>query len=238
MSDYSEYYATRKPIKLAEPVIRFWHKRMLAIAGRYIPHLKSKTLLEIGAGHGFLADACQQKKISYNGHEMNVEQANLLQLSGHQVSPATIPPIPAGEAAHIIWLSHVLEHASNYTEAKEMLLACHQRLEPEGYVVIIAPDIYHWKEEFWSLDWSHGFPTSLVRVEQLLNETGFTVFQSMHHTFTVTNALGAWFISTFFRFCLPKNILDYFFHRWTGHRFCNAFMSVFGLRQIYLIGKK
>jgi hypothetical protein len=138
----------------------------------------------------------------------------------------------------VIWLSHVLEHASNYIEAKAMLAACHDRLDAGGYVTIIAPDIHHWKEEFWSVDWSHGFPTSLNRVEQLLSETGFLIHRSLHHTFTVTNPMGAWSISMLFRWLLPVNLLDYFFQKLTGRRFCHAFMSVFGLRQIYIIGKK
>jgi hypothetical protein len=186
----------------------------------------------------FLRMLVSKKKLTYFGLEMNVEQAKLLQQSGHDVLPATIPPIPAGEPVQVIWLSHVLEHASNYGEAKQMLVACHDRLDAGGYVTIIAPDIHHWKEEFWSVDWSHGFPTSLNRVEQLLSETGFTIHQAMHHTFTVTNPLGAWSISTLFRWFLPVNVLDYFFQKMTGRRFCHVFMSVYGLRQIYIIGKK
>jgi hypothetical protein len=238
VGDYAEYYTSRKPSKLGERVIGYWHKRMLVIADRFIPDLSDKVLLEIGSGHGFFADACQQKKLAYYGLEMNVEQANLLCLAGHQVLPATIPPIPAGEPVQVIWLSHVLEHASSYVEAKQMLMACHDRLDAGGYVTIIAPDIHHWKEEFWSVDWSHGFPTSLNRVEQILSETGFSIHRAMHHTFTVTNPLGAWSISMLFRWCLPVNLLDYFSAKVTGRRFFHAFMSVFGLRQIYVIGRK
>jgi hypothetical protein len=238
MSDYTEYYANRKPAKFSWGLIRFWHTRMLTIASKFIPELASKTILEVGAGHGFFATACQIKQIAYHGLEMNVEQASLLRAHGHNIIPARIPPIPSGEPVQVVWLSHVLEHAATYVEAKQMLLACHDRLDAGGYVVIIAPDLYHWKEEFWSLDWSHGFPTTLVRVEQLLNETGFSIRQSMHHTFTITNACGAWIVSMLFRCFLPRKLLDYFFHKMVGRRFCNAFMSVFGLRQIYLIGKK
>lgn len=238
MGDYSEYYQTRKPTQFGERVLAFWHRRMLQIAVRCIPDLAGKNILEIGAGHGFFADACQQKKITYQGVEMNVEQAQLLQSSGHKVFAATIPPIPAGDAVQLIWLSHVLEHAASYPEAKKMLQACHDRLDEKGYVIIIAPDVLHWKEEFWSVDWSHGFPTSLNRVEQLLSETGFSIHKSMHHSFTLTNTFLAWFISVSFRLFFPVNLLDYFFRRYKNRQFAHAFMSVFGLRQIYLIGQK
>ena len=236
--NYSEYFMNRKPSPFSEKSIRFWHKRMLMIAAKWIPALHTKSILEIGVGHGFFAEVCQQKQITYQGLEMNAEQADLLKASGHDIIAVMVPPIPAGEAVQVIWLSHILEHAPSYVIAKEMLLACHERLDPEGYVVIIAPDCLHWKERFWSCDWSHGFPTSLTRVEQLLHETNFSVHRSMYHTLSLTNPVAAWSISTFFRWCLPVEILDYFFQRYTGHRFCQAFMGVFGLRQIYLIGKK
>ncbi|MES2217883.1 MAG: methyltransferase domain-containing protein [Pseudomonadota bacterium] len=238
MSDYQEYYITRKPSNPGMRAMAFWHRRMLKIAERHIPNLLSKTVLEIGPGHGLFAEACQQKQLAYFGLEMNVEQARALQLAGHKVSSATIPPIPAGEPVQMIWLSHVLEHAGTYHEAKLMLQACHDRLDNNGLVIIIAPDINHWREEFWSVDWSHGFPTSLNRVEQLLSETGFSVAQSMHHTFTLTNTFLAWLLSWLFRLGLPVNLLDYFFKKWTGRQFAHAFMSVFGLRQIYVIGEK
>jgi 2-polyprenyl-3-methyl-5-hydroxy-6-metoxy-1,4-benzoquinol methylase len=238
MSNYVEYFTTRKPGLSSIWVQSFWNKRMLKIATQYIPDLANKTILEIGVGHGLFAEACQKKQITYHGLEMNVEQAIALQHAGHKVLPATIPPIPQGEPVQVIWLSHILEHANDYREAKAMLAACHERLDATGHVVIIAPDILHWKEQFWAMDWSHGMPTSVNRVEQLLNETGFTVFKSMHHTSTVTNPFLAWLISWSFRLFLPINLLDYFCKKWNGRRYAHAFMSVLGWRQIFVIGCK
>lgn len=235
--NYAEYFVTRKPATFAQPLITYWHKKMLLIAAKWIPNLKSKTILEIGAGHGFFASVCTQMGFHYCGHEMNADQANSLQASGYDVTPAMIPPIPAGKPVQVIWLSHVLEHAMNYREARDMLTACHGRLDKDGYVVIIAPDIHHWKMEFWSMDWSHGFPTSLNRVEQLLNETGFSVTKAMHHTSAMTNPCVAWVTSSLFRL-LPMHLIDSISHKLVGRRFASAFMSVFGFRQIYLIGHK
>ena len=48
MNSYTEYYTHRKQAGFAQPVIAFWHKRMLHIAQRYIPYLATKTILEIG----------------------------------------------------------------------------------------------------------------------------------------------------------------------------------------------
>ena|SRR3990167_5131007 len=237
MSDYIEFYTSRKPSHFGLRILRLWHKRMLCIAAKYITALHTKNILEIGAGHGLLAEVCQKDGITYAGHEMNIEQAHRLQQSGYDVTPATVPPIPAGKPAHIIWLSHVLEHAATYLDAKAMLLACYNRLETNGHIVIIAPDIHHWKAEFWSVDWSHGFPTSINRVQQLLNEVGFSVDQTLHHTCTCTNPLIAWLLSHAFRL-LPVTLIDLILHKITGRDYCHSFMGTFGLRQIFLIGRK
>jgi hypothetical protein len=235
---YDEYFTTRKPSKGGMRALAFWHTRMLSIAKRVIPDLARKTFLEIGSGHGLFAVACQRSQINYYGLEMNEDQAKALTLQGHNVLAMTVPPIPQGDPVQVIWMCHMLEHAGSYAEAKTIIQACYDRLDPQGYVVIIAPDIHHWREEFWSVDWSHGFPTSLNRVEQLLNETGFKISRSMHHTFTVTNPLAAWILSWSFRILLPLNFLDFWFKKLTGRQFAHAFMSVFGWRQIYVVGCK
>jgi hypothetical protein len=235
---YDEYYITRKPTFGGMRALAFWNSRMLQIATRVIPGLAQKTLLEIGPGHGLLADACKRSHIDYYGLEMNETQAQALTLQGHNVAAATVPPIPKGGPTQVIWLSHMLEHANSYSEAKTIIQACYDRLDPAGFVVIIGPDILHWREEFWSIDWSHGFPTTINRVEQLLNETGFKIFRSMHHTFTVTNPLVAWFLSWMFRALLPINLLDFCCKKFTGRQYAHAFMSVFGWRQIFVVGSK
>lgn len=237
MDEYLEYFIHRKPPPFAMSILQFWHKRMMTIAEKQIPQFDNKTILEIGAGYGFIAKLCAKKKINYYGYEINTRQAELLQKTGYRVTAATIPPIPQGEPVQVIWMSHVLEHAVSYKEAKNMLLACYDRLDRDGYVVIIGPDLFHWKIEFWSCDWSHGFPTTLNRVEQLLNETGFSVFKSMHHACTLTNSFCAWFFSCFFRL-FPINLIDYIFVKLTKRTLYHSFMHVFGLRQIYIIGKK
>lgn len=237
MDNYKEYFVNRRPTSFGASIIRFWHKRLLKVVSRRVPQFFNQSILEIGAGHGFFADCCKQMKIDYEGYEMNTAQALTLQRQGIAITHAKIPPIPEGNDKQIIWLSHVLEHAVNYDEARAMLIACHSRLQENGYLIIIAPDILHWRMYFWSWDWSHGFPTSLNRVKQLLNETGFSVDTALHHTATLTNPIIAWFISSIF-YLFPVELLDFFCEKITGRYFFQAFMSVYGYRQILLIGQK
>ncbi len=61
MTDYSDFFTHRKPTATGSRALRWWHQRMLVIAKRHIPHFAQKTLLEIGAGHGFIADLCQSQ---------------------------------------------------------------------------------------------------------------------------------------------------------------------------------
>lgn len=237
MEDYQEYFVARRPSHWGMKVIYFWHSRMLNIVSRMIPYFNDKTVLEIGAGHGFIASCCQKKDIDYIGHELNATQAATLNAMGYAVTQARIPPIPPGKAVQVIWLSHVLEHSSGFNEAKEILKACYERLDPEGYVVILAPDVLHWKMHFWSWDWSHGFPTTITRVTQLLNETGFVVIKATHHTATFTQPIVAWTLSLLFKL-VPVEALDYLCEKIIGRRLFQAFMSVYGYRQILLIGQK
>lgn len=238
MEQYSEFFTHRKPTEKGKKILRWWHERMLRIAQKHIPDLSQKNILEIGVGHGIFADICQRKKIAFTGIEMNQPQAQVLRQQGHEIITAKIPPIPAGEPVHVIWLSHMLEHATNYHEAREMLRACYERLTPNGYVVIIAPDIHHWKMDFWSVDWSHGFPTSTQRVEQVLHDAGFSVHKSMHHTLTITQPFLAWLSSTLLRLLIPVTLIDMFLDKTIKRKYAYSFMTVFGWRQIYLIGKK
>lgn len=236
-SQYDEYFTSRMPSRFAIKYIYFWHKRMFNIGKKSISNFLKKKICEIGPGHGFFAEICTINKMSYSGYEINIGQAEKLMEMGYNVEAATCPPMPQGDPVDIIWISHVLEHMSSFQKARELMISCNNRLSKNGYIVIIGPDLLHWKFSFWDRDWTHGYPTSKCNVEQLLNDTGFIVHKSMHHAFTVTNPLFAWAISRFFRL-FPGGLIDYFNLKIFKKTFFASFMNLFGLRQIYIIGQK
>ena len=234
---YREYFETRKPAGFARPLVKLWHSRMFTRVSTYIAGLAEKRILEVGAGWGFFAEVCRSRGARYQGLEMNPGQARALRADGHDVVVGVIPPFPPGAPADVVWMSHVLEHAVDYRHALAMATAAHARVERGGYLVVIAPDLLSWREEFWNGDWSHGFPTTVRRVRELVTEAGFEVVAAEHHTASFRQDLA---ISGLTRLLalIPYEGIDQVLNRAIGHGYAYAFMTVFGWRQILVIGRK
>ncbi|MDD5593440.1 MAG: methyltransferase domain-containing protein [Candidatus Margulisbacteria bacterium] len=234
---YSEYYLQRKSLPLAEKMIKGFHRRLLNLAMKKIPNLKQKSFFEVGVGWGHLAELCRADSIKFRGVELNQAQTDKLRSLGYDVDCAQVPPFPKGEGADVIWLSHLLEHMDGFTQARELLLAANEKLKAGGYIVIISPDINSWKEAFWEVDWSHGYPTSVQRISQLLGDTGFKI----HYATTITTTLSASFLTLLLDLVyrlLPINLLDALSVRLTGKKLFFGYMATFGWRQAFVIGKK
>jgi SAM-dependent methyltransferase len=234
---YQEYFAGRQPSSFGVRVHRFWHSRMLDRAEKVIPGMRGWPLLELGPGLGTFGEICKSRGYSYSGVEMNECQALKLRAQGLDVVSGSIPPIPDGRPARIIWMSHFLEHAATFLEARQMVEEAYRRLEEGGYVIIISPDCHSWKNHFYDVDWSHGYPTALKRTEQLLQETGFAIFYSRHHTATFFHPIGVFFLTGVFRL-LPVKLLDVLAENFTGRPLVRAFMVLLGWRQIFVVGRK
>ena len=235
ISNYTEYYQSRKPIPFGDFLIKKLHKKFFDIAMKNIPNFQNLSLLELGTGWGYFAEICKKGGIKYQGIELNGDQVLNLQNQGFNVLNTHVPPFPDGEDIDVIWISHVLEHANGYEHARDMLISAKERLN-KGYVVVIAPDYIKWKWNFWDGDWSHGFPTTKRRVTQLLNETGFNVIYSTYITGNQHSPLAVLFLDFFFSI-VPVDFIDLILKKLTGKTLCFSFMTVFGWRQIYLIGQ-
>jgi len=234
---YQEYFAGRQPSPFGLRVHRFWHSRMLDRAEKVIPGMRGWPLLELGPGLGTFGEICKSRGYSYSGVEMNESQALKLQAQGLDVVSGSIPPIPDGKPVRIIWMSHFLEHAATFLEARQMIEEVHRRLDPGGYAVVVSPDMIFWKERFYDVDWSHGYPTTRKRMEQLFLETGFEICYSGHHTAAVFKPLAVFVLTHFFRL-IPVGLLDLFAEKIAGRPLFRAFMILLGWRQIFVVGKK
>lgn len=234
---YGEYFDTRRPIEAATGIIYAWHKRMLSVLIEGIPGLRLMRVLEVGAGWGYFARACHERSIEYMGLELNVEQAARLRIAGFDVTVATVPPFPQGAPVQVVYFSHVLEHATSFLHALDMLKSAHERLDQRGYVVVICPDLLSCKEEFWSSDWSHGFPTTLRRLRQIVTEAGFEIVDARHHIAGLTNPLAVFVVAQLMRL-VPVNLLDLILKPFTNRTLIYSFMTIFGWRQTLVIGRK
>ncbi len=233
-SFYGEYYDRQiKPNKVCE----FYHRNLFRIISKRIPGFSDLSILEIGAGFGYLAKICKEKDIAYQGIEGNPAQSEHLKKSGYDVICDFIPPLPETRPCDVIYLSFVLEHADGWKSARELMLAINERLKAGKHIVIICPDVKDYKMHFWDCDWSHGYPTSLKRVKQLMTETGYEVSFGRHFTGGFINPLMVFLLTGLFKL-IPVRILDYFSEKIAGTPLAYRFMVSFGWRQIILIGRK
>jgi SAM-dependent methyltransferase len=240
MSDadkYGEYFGARAPSAVGSRVLTLWHRRMFEIAARTVPALRrGGRILEIGAGHGFFAGICRARGLDYTGIEMNGRQAQRLREDGFEVVTATVPPLPSGEPADCVWMSHVLEHARDHVEAREMLSCTRTRSKPGGCVVITSPDLQSWRSEFWSADWSHGYPTTLRRVCQLVSDVGMEIAEARTLVATLTNPVAVALVSLATG-TIPYRLLDAVSLPLGGRDIGYSFMGTFGWKQIQVIGR-
>ena len=59
----------------------------------------------------------------------------------------------------------------------------------DSQVVILGPDTTSWKFEFFNVDFTHGWPTTLRNVVQLMKDVGLEVTQATHHRLASSNLL-------------------------------------------------
>jgi SAM-dependent methyltransferase len=232
-SIYREYAINRRPAPLADPLIFFFHRRMLEHAA-----LAPGRILEIGFGHGYFAQVARARACEYIGVDMSQQISEAARRNGFEVVTAFVPPIPTqllGRFDHI-WLSHVLEHARDWLHAREMVQACYDALPRGGTLCVIAPDLISYGAHFWDGDWNHGYPTTLNRVTQLLRDVGFEV-RASHHTLTITQPLVRTLLD-FVMALMPVRFLDAVTSLIAGKRYCSSFMSLMGWRQILCIAVK
>jgi SAM-dependent methyltransferase len=234
---YDEFFRERRPHAIGEALFRRWNAKMLAIAEGVIPELASKRIVEVGPGLGYFAEHAVARGFRYAAIEMNSANAERLRARGIEVTCAAVPPFPDGPAIDVLWLQHVLEHARDFVEAREMLEAGLRRLAPGGHVVVIAPDVLSWGPYFYEVDWSHGYPTTLGRVEQLLREVGLEVVFARHHAAGNIHAPIVALTSSLSQL-VPFTPLDLVARKLTGRRLFFSLVSMFGWRQIYVVGKQ
>ncbi len=237
-AEYAEYYEQRRPIALGERLVAWWHRRMLRVVSRLAGGAGGLSpLLEVGAGWGHFAEACKEAGVSYAGVEMNAAQAARLRERGFDVVAATMPPAPPGPPVAAVWMSHVLEHARDPGEALAMVRAAASRLAPGGRLVVIGPDVAFWREHFFAIDWSHGYPTERRRVAQLLAEAGLDVEAAHGH---VAGTASRWLVPVaggLFAL-VPVRLADALLEAVTGRPLASSLMSVVGWRQLLVVGRK
>jgi len=194
---------------------------------------KNCRVLEIGPGSGRVAKLLLKSGFLYEAIEPTpIMRSNLISASRSYPNMGNVwaHQMPDFDPKQIsrydfVLAFHVLEHMRDQYEAREFLSSCFKMLKPNGYILIVSPDYRDYKNLFYEIDWSHGFPTSVERVRSLLFDIGFEDI--------VSRGSRAGMTSHFFKACLftldrilPLSILDHVFFKSTGHRLLASGFSV------------
>lgn len=141
--------------------------------------------LEIGPGHGTLAQHAVAARWRYRGVEASPVLIGELRRQGLEILEGWAPPIPAPDAsADVVYADQVLEHMSGIDSARALVAEARRVLRPGGIFFVVVPDYLKERGFFWDVDYTHNFVTTERRVRQLLYDGGFEVR-------TVVRSIGA-----------------------------------------------
>lgn len=236
MSDLYSNYARRVPHHRSQKFIMNWHRKHVDKACRLIAIHQS--WLEVGPGHGYVAEIVSSYGFAYRFVDTSQSIVNELSAKGYTGKLCRANELNDAERFDVVYLSHVLEHSSSWNDAREMLVACRKLLNPGGHVVIVSPDILSWRREFWNVDHTHGYPTSLRNVCQLVDDVGLAVVAAHHHRNGGSNLITRG-IFAFLASC-PHRIIDRLISP-TRAKVADgptySWKAVFGWRQVFVVAR-
>jgi len=141
--------------------------------------------LEIGHGRGlfakiFMKAAGANHKITYYGIEPNQALHKEGLQKGFNLENTRVPPFPEKsdwKNFDCVYMSHVLEHFSNYESVLNVLKDINSIIKNEGVFVLVFPDFLDWQTDFWDIDYSHGYVLTKRRALDLLIDSGFEAIE-------------------------------------------------------------
>jgi hypothetical protein len=235
---YSDYMQ-REPHPRNAVFIKRWHGKLLKLALRDIKSVP-KSVLEIGPGHGYFAEHCREAGFTYEFCDTSPAVLSKMSELGFRGHLGLIQDVAPNLGKYdMIWMSHVLEHSPTWLAAREMVATCRDLLSEEGFVVVVGPDALSWRREFRNVDWSHGYPTTIRNVSQLLNDVGLKNVVARHHR----NGSDKFLLRAVFSLVslAPHRLIDRCLtpgRYKVGDGLLYSWKAVFGWRQICVMARK
>lgn len=228
--NYYSNYMERIPSDFGKRLLRIWHNEMLKISN-VKPVGGRRRLLEFGPGHGWFAHVASDAGWQYEFEDISTPVTISMQEKGFAMASSS-----EFDAFDVVWASHVLEHADDPSDARELVAKMKHRLREGGTLVIISPDFMSWGKHFFDVDATHGYPTTLRTVTQLVTDVGLEVIAARTHRFGGTGSLRR--ILAYLLTVIPTTPIDFFLsperRKFRDGPFA-SWKAVFGWRQILVV---
>jgi hypothetical protein len=231
-------YVNREPHQRNVRYIRNWHGRLLALALQTLD--SPSRVLEIGPGHGYFAEQCRDRGLDYFYCDTSPSVHRKMSELGFDGVLGLVTEVADGIGEFdLIWMSHVLEHSPSWIDARAMVDCSRKLLSENGALVVVSPDLLSWGDEFWNVDWSHGYPTTIRNVAQLLSDVGFNDVVGRYHrngSFSLVQRAVMSLLSM-----IPHRLVDRLLtpsRHALGDGMMYSWKVVFGWRQIFIRARK
>lgn len=201
---YSYYFQRQRPASI-QRLLERKHGRLLDAASR---GRRIRSILEIGPGEGWVARASRHRGVaSYRAVESTATGVAHMEQQGFDVVQGRVPPLPDGvEPVDLVYASHLIEHLPGPDAVYEFLVTCRAALLPGGELALVYPDARYLGGFFWDCDYTHQWPSTPHRVEQVAEDAGYRVVAQ--HPFVLSLRDGAARLVRPLTRLYPQNLLS------------------------------
>ncbi|MBP7461669.1 MAG: class I SAM-dependent methyltransferase [Candidatus Delongbacteria bacterium] len=231
---FYSHFAEKKLHPWGEWIKRRLYRNQFRILSRHIDWNEVHTCLEIGLGRcDFFLNLPDSIRTSlrYIGIEPSPIMASRGKQLGIGVLRSFIPPFPIrSHSVDLIYMSHVIEHLSDYQVLLNTMSEIRRVLKPGGFCIMAFPDYLHYREDFYEMDYSHQYPITRYRCQTLLSDSGFKILAALYSN-GCFHGLFRYLLQPFFR--LQQMICQMMYHL-TGRRIFFKAKILFG-RNVLII---
>jgi SAM-dependent methyltransferase len=175
-SAFFTHFSDTNPTETGKWIMKRANEHKFSVMRRFMPN--SGKILEIGAGKGDFARLCIEHGLKHHSIEPNLKMSKELSKLGSKVSTTIVPPIDHPDNTfNAVYYANLLEHMPSHENAMKLISESIRVLTPGGYICIASPESQTWGMEFFNCDYTHNYPTSQRRTEQMFQNFGInTVF--------------------------------------------------------------
>ncbi len=199
-------------------------------------HPRIVRMLEIGPGLGEIAKIGMAAQIDYHAIEMNFTRASALRKSGVSIAISYVPPIPAkDEKFDAVVVHNVIEHMPDFSAAIRFLGEIVRVTRGNGLVFINSPDYLAATRHFWDADYTHNFPVTMRRLNQMFRDQGLEIVNKGYFSGPISG--GSATLASWSARCFPVEGISFLLGSTSfTNRIHRAQMTF--LRNVFMIGRK